>query len=139
MTSDAADAMRAASPGAQAPSPQVHGATVDDQTRCAHYHAELDVIALKFRCCGDYYPCFECHEESAGHAIERWAAEERGERAVLCGVCRHELAIDEYLDTGSCPRCAAPFNPRCGLHHDLYFGFPKPVAPAQQAGTGVVA
>ncbi|RFA18151.1 CHY zinc finger protein [Subtercola boreus] len=100
---------------------RVLGAVVDDQTRCIHYHSVLDVIALRFACCGEYYPCHLCHAESAGHAAEVWSADRRDALAVLCGVCGSELSISEYLGVDSCPRCGAGFNPGCRLHSHLYF------------------
>ncbi len=102
----------------------VRGATVDDQTRCAHYASPLDVVAIRFRCCGEYYPCHLCHEEAAGHPAERWPASEFDARAVLCGVCRHELTIAEYQAATACPHCGARFNPRCASHSHLYFDIP---------------
>ena len=42
----------------------VKGAVLDEETRCAHYHSEIDRIAIKFYCCDTYFPCYECHEES---------------------------------------------------------------------------
>jgi uncharacterized CHY-type Zn-finger protein len=100
----------------------VHGFPIDDQKRCVHYRSPLDIIALKFPCCGHYYPCFQCHEEAAGHPARRWTKAEASALAVLCGVCRTELTIDQYLHSESkCPACAASFNPRCSLHHHLYF------------------
>lgn len=104
-----------------APSPVVRGPVVDDQTRCVHYRTPLDVIAIRFACCGEFYPCHLCHAEAAGHPAEQWPVAERGERAVLCGVCRATLSIAEYLAADSCPACAAPFNPGCKLHTELYF------------------
>lgn len=103
--------------------PRVLGRVVDHETRCAHYHGELDIIALRFVCCGEYYPCFECHAEAADHPSERWGAADRWRDAVLCGVCRHELSIETYLHVNRCPRCEARFNPGCRLHHELYFDF----------------
>ena len=50
----------------------IHGKVVDDNTRCTHYHSALDIIAIKFKCCGKYYPCYQCHEETAGHAALAW-------------------------------------------------------------------
>jgi uncharacterized CHY-type Zn-finger protein len=101
---------------------QVKGRVVDDQTRCVHYHSPLDVIALKFACCGQYYPCFYCHEEEAGHEPRRWRPDQFETRAVLCGVCRGELSIREYFAAGyACPFCAAAFNPGCRNHNHLYF------------------
>lgn len=99
----------------------VYGKTVDDHTRCVHYRSATDVIAIRFRCCGRYYPCHLCHEESAGHPAERWPVAEQNEPAILCGVCRHELTIADYSVTSGCPRCAALFNEGCRLHWHLYF------------------
>ncbi|WP_309081543.1 CHY zinc finger protein [Zhihengliuella sp.] len=101
--------------------PEVLGSTVDGQTRCVHYRSVLDVVAIKFHCCRAYYPCHLCHEEHADHAAVPWPPEERDVAAVLCGVCRAELTIADYLAIESCPRCGADFNPGCRLHSSLYF------------------
>ena len=102
-------------------SPVVHGATVDDQTRCVHYRTELDVVAIKFACCGRYYPCHACHAEAESHEAAQWPVSAQGERAILCGVCRTELTITEYRAADACPACGAAFNPGCRLHAHLYF------------------
>src|ERR1700712_2892414 len=99
----------------------VLGRTVDDQTRCVHYSAPNDVIAIKFKCCGSYYPCFQCHRECADHPAEQWPANEWHEKAILCGVCRTDLPIQTYFDVKSCPHCSAEFNEGCRLHRHLYF------------------
>ncbi|TPW77299.1 CHY zinc finger protein [Schumannella soli] len=105
-----------------APAPRVLGPVVDDATRCIHYRGELDVIAIRFACCGDYYPCHACHAESVDHAAAVWPLDARDTRAVLCGECKAELTIAEYLAAdSSCPRCGAGFNPGCALHTHLYF------------------
>jgi uncharacterized CHY-type Zn-finger protein len=102
--------------------PKVRGKVIDEYTRCIHYHSSLDVIAIKFKCCKQYYPCFECHEEEAGHKHELWRKHEFAARAILCGVCRHEMTIHEYLTCNNhCPVCQAPFNPSCSRHYHLYF------------------
>ncbi|HEU0182405.1 MAG TPA: CHY zinc finger protein [Agromyces mariniharenae] len=101
--------------------PVVHGATVDDQTRCIHYRTELDVVAIRFACCGRYYPCHACHAESETHPARQWPRDAGGEHAILCGVCRTELTIDAYRATDVCPACGAAFNPGCRLHAHLYF------------------
>lgn len=101
--------------------PVVRGAVVDDQTRCVHYASELDVVAIRFRCCDTYYPCHACHAEAADHPAERWPADELAARAILCGVCRHELRVVDYLAVEACPSCGAGFNPGCRLHAPLYF------------------
>lgn len=98
------------------------GKVIDDQTRCEHYHSELDIIAIKFKCCKDHYPCFQCHEETAGHQAQKWSKNERDEKAILCGVCKTELTINEYFKSNHmCPICKNHFNPKCNLHYNLYF------------------
>ena len=104
-----------------APRPRVLGPTVDDQTRCIHYRTPLDIIAIQFACCLEFYPCHVCHSETADHPARQWPVEHRQARAVLCGACGHRLSIAEYLDTDGCPACEMPFNPGCKLHRDLYF------------------
>jgi uncharacterized CHY-type Zn-finger protein len=99
----------------------VHGKTVDEETRCEHYHSPLDVIAIKFACCNEFYPCYQCHEETAGHEAAVWPREQFHEQAILCGVCKTTLSIHAYMDTEHCPHCDAAFNPGCQLHHHLYF------------------
>ncbi len=101
---------------------KVRGPLVDGETRCEHWHGPLDIIAIKFKCCGDWYPCFDCHQATADHSHAVWPIEERDEKAVLCGVCGQQLTIDEYLNSSSrCPVCASAFNPGCALHYHLYF------------------
>jgi uncharacterized CHY-type Zn-finger protein len=100
---------------------RVLGKTVDGQTRCEHYATSLDVIAIRFACCGEYYPCHLCHGECADHPAAQWPRTERWREAVLCGVCWGELTIDRYLEVDDCPGCGAPFNPGCRLHTEYYF------------------
>jgi uncharacterized CHY-type Zn-finger protein len=100
---------------------RVFGRTVDGETRCIHYHTEVDVIAVKFRCCLRYYPCHLCHDEDADHEPRTWPRDQWAEPAVLCGVCDGEMAISAYLATASCPSCGARFNERCAAHSHLYF------------------
>jgi uncharacterized CHY-type Zn-finger protein len=102
----------------------VFGPTVDDQTRCIHYSGPTDVIAIKFKCCGSYYPCHRCHQESADHPAQQWPEAEWDRMAVLCGVCSAELAIRTYLQVSACPACLAPFNEGCRRHRHLYFAVP---------------
>lgn len=101
---------------------EVKGKPVDDQTRCTHYHSALDIIAIKFKCCNTYYPCFYCHEGIAGHAAELWSRNEFDTKAILCGVCRQEMTINEYQQCNyQCPHCSSSFNPKCANHNHLYF------------------
>jgi uncharacterized CHY-type Zn-finger protein len=100
----------------------VKGKLVDDQARCVHYHSPVDIIAIKFKCCNEYYPCYECHSETAGHEAEVWTKKNWDEKAILCGVCKTELTIREYLESSNtCPKCRSSFNPGCSRHYHLYF------------------
>lgn len=100
---------------------RVFGRTVDDETRCVHYHTDKDVIAIKFKCCLRYYPCHLCHDEEADHKTQTWPRSQQAVPAVLCGVCKSEMPIHAYLATTSCPNCGAQFNERCAAHSHLYF------------------
>lgn len=103
---------------------RVFGRIVDDQTRCIHYRTPKDVIAVKFKCCGRYYPCHLCHDEAAGHPPQTWQREQWQEPAILCGVCKREMTIRIYLGSTSCPNCNAQLNERCAAHAHLYFDSP---------------
>lgn len=103
---------------------EVRGVGVDEQTRCAHYDTDRDVVAIRFPCCDAFYPCFRCHEAVADHPATRWPADSREAGAVLCGRCGITHAIGAYLaldpETPACPACGAAFNPGCADHHDRY-------------------
>lgn len=109
----------------------IHGATVrgvavGPETRCAHYHGPRDIIAIRFACCGEWYPCHACHDACTGHDVTVWPHEAWSTEAVLCGMCGHRLTIRTYLHRArdglhACPSCNAPFNPGCARHHSRYF------------------
>jgi uncharacterized CHY-type Zn-finger protein len=100
----------------------VSGELIDEHTRCVHYHSPLDIIAIRMKCCNQYYSCIECHNETAGHTAEVWPADEMDTKAVLCGACYSEMTIREYLESGNqCPFCQSKFNPACSNHYHLYF------------------
>ena len=100
----------------------VVGAGLDAETRCAHYRSERDIIAIKFKCCGNWFPCHACHAELAGHAPEVWPKEAFDTPAIVCGACAHQLTVSEYLACGSrCTNCRREFNPGCAKHYALYF------------------
>ena len=102
---------------------EINGVNVDAQTRCAHYNSELDIIAIKFKCCRRWFPCYECHQECADHVAETWPADEWNEVAILCGMCGNKQPIADYFEGNSiCPACSANFNPGCAKHYHLYFG-----------------
>ena len=43
----------------------VFGVGVDQrsESRCDHWHSELDIVAIKFPCCGKFYACRSYHDE----------------------------------------------------------------------------
>ena len=101
---------------------KVYGKPVDDETRCEHYHSPLDIIAIKFKCCDKYYPCYQCHEETTDHTAKVWNKVEWNTKGILCGVCKSELTINEYMNSNDqCPNCRSAFNPNCSKHYHWYF------------------
>jgi len=100
----------------------VRGLEVDARTRCVHWRSALDIVAIRMKCCGEYYACKDCHDALAGHAAQVWPRDEWHAPAVLCGACGHEMSIRAYLDCAdNCPACGAGFNPGCRLHRHFYF------------------
>lgn len=100
----------------------VHGVQVNSQTGCLHYNSSLDLVAIKFKCCGNYYACYSCHLALNTHPIQRWQHEDLNEKAILCGHCGTEMTIHQYVVSKStCLNCHSPFNPKCQLHWNLYF------------------
>jgi uncharacterized CHY-type Zn-finger protein len=101
---------------------EVRGVDLDSQTRCKHYHGLTDIVAIKMRCCGAFYACKDCHAALADHPIQVWPKSEWSHRAILCGACRAQLTIQQYLAGGfQCMVCHAPFNPGCKNHYHYYF------------------
>lgn len=100
---------------------KVYGLTIDEHTRCEHYHSQVDIIAIKFKCCDKYYPCFQCHKACETHEIDRWKHMDFEEKAILCGNCYTELSIAEYMRIDECPNCHSVFNAGCRKHYHLYF------------------
>jgi len=102
--------------------PTVVGIDVDADTRCRHYHTDRDVIAIRFRCCDEFFPCFKCHTACVDHDAEQWPRERFDAKAVVCGVCGTTLSVRAYLNCDhQCPNCGAEFNPGCRRHADRYF------------------
>lgn len=100
----------------------VNGVDIDGETRCVHYHGDLDIIAIKFKCCGQWFPCFKCHREIADHEAAVWPLDEQNGPAILCGKCGRQLSVEEYAGCDStCPGCQSKFNPGCTKHFNLYF------------------
>ena len=111
----------------------VQGLDVDPQTRCAHYKSDLDIVAIKFKCCGRWFPCFECHGQITDHRPDVWPEKEFQERAILCGACGNKISIRDYMVSRSaCTQCASRFNPGCAKHYHLYFEWPQVQKPARK-------
>ncbi|OCK79629.1 zinc finger CHY domain-containing protein [Lepidopterella palustris CBS 459.81] len=109
-------------PSSTAPAPTIHGLALSPQTQCLHYSSPLDIIAIKMACCNAFYACITCHSSLTTHAVELWGKDQRGEKAVLCGICRHVLSIDEYMACGgACTSCGNGFNPGCKAHWGMYW------------------
>lgn len=100
---------------------RLKGLLIDAQTRCEHYHSKLDIIAIKFKCCDTFYPCYQCHSACEDHEAERWSSKDFTQKAILCGSCKTIMSIDEYMQTDICPHCRSEFNPKCKNHYALYF------------------
>ena len=99
-----------------------HGTDVNERTQCAHYHSERDIIAIRFKCCGEFYACIQCHNEAVDHISEVWPKAEFDTEAIYCGNCKSTLTITDYLScANTCPHCQAAFNPGCANHYHLYF------------------
>ncbi|CCH59899.1 hypothetical protein TBLA_0C00850 [Henningerozyma blattae CBS 6284] len=101
---------------------QVHGKLLDNNTRCHHWHSPLDIIALKFKCCNQFWACYQCHQELANHPPQRFDIHSTPqENVILCGLCNTQMTFQQYSATLSCPHCHSKFNPGCKLHYHLYF------------------
>ena len=98
--------------------PKINGLHVDSAGRCQHYHTEVDIVVLKCAKCQRYYACYQCHDELAGHHFAPVDIDDP--TPVLCGACRNTLTYQQYR-LGHCPYCGHAFNPKCQLHHDIYF------------------
>ncbi|KAF2001559.1 hypothetical protein P154DRAFT_432584, partial [Amniculicola lignicola CBS 123094] len=104
------------------------GESVTPLTQCAHWHFDLDIIAIKHASCQKFDACISCHNasESAHHVPEVWQKDQRDVKAVLCGVCKDLLSVSEYMACGSrCPRCGKGFNSGRKGHWALYFEIGK--------------
>ncbi|MDT8341297.1 MAG: CHY zinc finger protein [Longimicrobiales bacterium] len=109
-------------PGGTITPARIHGVAVDREGRCRHWRGATDVVAIRFPCCDRYFACHACHEALADHPAGQWDRADFDRPAVLCGACGTAHTIRAYLSGADrCPACGAGFNPRCRLHHPLYF------------------
>lgn len=102
---------------------QLRGKPIDAASRCVHWHSPRDILAIQFACCGEWYPCYQCHIETADHPVKRWPKSSFAtQEALACGNCWQTMTIHQYFQSGSCcPHCGANFNPGCQTHWHLYF------------------
>lgn len=98
--------------------PYIHGIDADERGRCAHWHADHDVIANKCATCGEFFACYKCHNELRDHALAPMPLDEL---SAMCGACGHLMTYDEYHVEAECPQCGHAFNPGCQTHAHLYF------------------
>ncbi|GGJ05085.1 hypothetical protein GCM10008995_13620 [Halobellus salinus] len=48
----------------------LRGVAARPEPRCAHWNSERDVVALRFGCCGAFFPCHTRHVATADHDHE---------------------------------------------------------------------
>nr|WP_125551224.1 CHY zinc finger protein [Loigolactobacillus jiayinensis] len=97
----------------------IYGLALDAAGRCQHYHTDNDIVANKCAQCQQYFACYHCHDALRDHHFVPLPTTTTG-KVVCCGNCQHELTWRQY-QTGACPFCQHAFNPRCALHHAIYF------------------
>lgn len=100
---------------------QIYGHLVDKESRCQHYHSQLDVVGLKCFECRKYYACYRCHDDLEQHLFSAYPLHQNEDKVVICGVCRSEMTFSEYRASMFCPSCQATFNPGCEKHYSIYF------------------
>ena len=82
---------------------------------------QVDVVAIKMKCCNKFYACIKCHDEMEEHQAETWSKSEFDDKVVLCGNCRCEMTVNAYLFLKCCPDCDHEFNDKCKNHFHYYF------------------
>lgn len=101
--------------------PTIYGDLVDQESRCSHYHSQLDIIALKCFACRRFYACYLCHNSREDHSFAPYPISLSQDKPVICGACRTELTYSQYQAGSACPICQRSFNPGCKKHAHLYF------------------
>lgn len=97
---------------------KIYGIKIDQQSRCIHYHTKNDIVALMCRQCQKFYACYKCHDELNNHTFRPVYANQV--HNILCGNCRSLLKYNQYK-LNYCPYCQHSFNPKCIIHHSIYF------------------
>ena len=98
---------------------KINGLLVDNESRCQHYHSPLDIVALKCYDCQKYYACYQCHDHIEDHRFRAYPCHIRQDKVVICGVCLHEMTIENYQKSISCSHCHSRFNPACSKQTGL--------------------
>ena len=57
-----------------------------------HYQTPLDIIAISLNV-AQILSVLQMSHEHESHNIQRWSIDQFNERAILCGVCHHELIL----------------------------------------------
>ncbi|XP_078373004.1 uncharacterized protein LOC144656631 isoform X2 [Oculina patagonica] len=87
------------STGSEEEAPSQHTALPESpQWLCEHYQR---LCRVKFPCCGRFYPCHRCHNNSDECINDNCKAKEAF--YIECSVCRHQQVINQ--DAQTCARC----------------------------------
>ena len=103
---------------------RMYGKCIGNETRCIHWNSDLDIIAIKFACCNEYYPCYPCHiEREKDHKPKQWIKDKwNTTKTILCGKCKHQFTINEFNNCNNVYfNCNSKFNPGCRNHYHLHF------------------
>ncbi|MBM7436364.1 CHY zinc finger protein [Leuconostoc rapi] len=98
--------------------PEIFGLLTDQAGRCQHWHQPVDIIANKCQICQKYFACYLCHDALTSHDFQPMPT---SQISVMCGICHFEMSGNTYAGQEKCPACLHAFNPKCHLHHDIYF------------------
>ena len=67
------------------------------------------------------YTHLQCHDSLEEHSFRAYPCQLKQDKVLICGVCRHEMTIEEYQEAVACPNCHSAFNPACSKHYEIYF------------------
>ncbi|SQA00231.1 zinc finger protein [Staphylococcus aureus] len=101
--------------------PKVYGSLIDTETRCRIILPKKILLQLNLNVVINTIHAISAIMSLKKHAIKRWSEPSFNEKAILCGVCKHELTINEYMMVERCPNCQSRFNNRCKYHYHIYF------------------
>ncbi len=96
----------------------IYGIGLDNDARCVHYHTSEDVVAMK--CAVGKNIMHVTSVMMNWNSIPSKPPTSIPKKPALCGHCRKLLSYRQY-SAGKCPFCSHLFNPKCSLHHNIYF------------------